>query len=264
MMPLLKLILLFVPALLATVAFSQSTDKAMELYAEGAKHFKEKDYKTADSLFTLSLEITPTGKGYFGRGAARYNLRNVRGYCGDMQEAIKYGEPKAENQYANKCVIVDTVYADPKRQKKAERRLVFEVLTRGIYNDIVNISAFDKKGVQIAQFFTLKKDTTFIEVQDEFSAKPSVGSEKLKTYFTNDLNYPSEAKSKKISGTVYVSCIIKKDGSLGKIVIERSIGFGCDEEAKRLVRDMPKWTNGSFLGKRIKTQVLFQIDFNLN
>lgn len=252
--------------MLLTIAsgFAQTPITTQELYTEGVINFKDKKYKIADSLFTLALAISPNGKTYFGRGAARYNFKNVRGYCADMSEASKYGNADAIKQYANKCVIIDTLYSDPKRQTKQEKKVVLEVLVRGIYNDIVIVRPYDKKGVQLAQYFTFKKDTVFTSVNNEFSAKPKGGMTNLSTYIVNGLKYPPQAKDKGVSGTVYIACIINKDGSIGKMKIDRGIGFGCDEEALRLIKAMPKWTNGIYLGKPIKTEVILSVEFNLN
>lgn len=62
------------------------------------------------------------------------------------------------------------------------------------------------------------------------------------TYIGNNFKYPAEAKEKRIEGKVLMRFTIKKDGSLNNIEAIERIGGGCDEEAVRLVKNMPLWT----------------------
>ena len=62
-----------------------------------------------------------------------------------------------------------------------------------------------------------------------------------------------------------LSFIVEKDGSLSKITVVRGIpgGEGCDNEAVRLFKTMPKWTPGMDKGKEEKVQMYFPISFSL-
>jgi len=50
------------------------------------------------------------------------------------------------------------------------------------------------------------------------------------------LEYPTEAKNNNISGTVVMIGLLDKDGKVKDIEILKGIGYGCDEEAIRLVK----------------------------
>ena len=50
------------------------------------------------------------------------------------------------------------------------------------------------------------------------------------------LKYPIAAKNNKISGTVLINGLLDKDGKVKDIKVEKGIGYGCDEEAIRLVK----------------------------
>jgi TonB family protein len=49
------------------------------------------------------------------------------------------------------------------------------------------------------------------------------------------LQYPQDALIQKVEGKVYLSFQVNNDGSVSKVKVRKGIGFGCDEEAIRLV-----------------------------
>lgn len=89
------------------------------------------------------------------------------------------------------------------------------------------------------------------------------GEEKLYEYLGNTMKYPQMAKESQISGTVYVTFVIEKNGSVTDARILRGIGGGCDEEALRVVRAMPKWSPGKQRGKPVRVQYNLPVRFIL-
>lgn len=83
-------------------------------------------------------------------------------------------------------------------------------------------------------------------------------------FLWKNLQYPAEAMEKNVQGTVYVSFIVEKDGSISNVVLKRDIGSGCGEEAVRVVKMMPKWTPGKQNGKEVRTQFILPVTFKLN
>lgn len=58
------------------------------------------------------------------------------------------------------------------------------------------------------------------------------------SYLRSELKYPDQAKEFEISGTVKLSFIIETDGKASNIIIENSVGGGCDNEAIRLIQNL--------------------------
>ena len=56
----------------------------------------------------------------------------------------------------------------------------------------------------------------------------------MKNFISENMRYPKEALENKIEGTVYVRYDIDFKGKVIAAKIVKGIGFGCDEEAKRL------------------------------
>jgi periplasmic protein TonB len=106
------------------------------------------------------------------------------------------------------------------------------------------------------------KDMTPLMVID---AKPSFpgGDDAMVKYLTANIKYPPIAKEAGITGIVKLTCLIEKDGSITDIKVVNGIGGGCNEEAIRVVKTMPKWTPGKQKGKTIRTQVQIPIVFFL-
>jgi protein TonB len=77
----------------------------------------------------------------------------------------------------------------------------------------------------------------FVEENPEF---PGGDAERVR-FLNNNLTYPQEARETNTSGTVYLEFVVERDGSISNISIKRGIGGGCDEEAIRVVKLMPKW-----------------------
>ncbi|NOT52726.1 MAG: hypothetical protein HOP10_15790 [Chitinophagaceae bacterium] len=72
--------------------------------------------------------------------------------------------------------------------------------------------------------------------------EPADGWENYDTYLANNLNAPEEIRTKqKSGGQVQVSFEVNKEGEPINIKIEKSLCSKCDEEAKRLVKEGPKW-----------------------
>ena len=90
------------------------------------------------------------------------------------------------------------------------------------------------------------------------------GEEAMMKYVADNIKYPQEAKDKNISGRVFVSFVIEKDGSVNEVKVVRGIGGGCDEEAARVIKGMPKWEPGMQKGKPVRVNYMMPINFKLS
>ncbi len=89
------------------------------------------------------------------------------------------------------------------------------------------------------------------------------GEKELFKYLGKSIKYPAMAKDAGISGVVYVTFVIDKSGAVKDAKVLRGIGGGCDEEALRVVKKMPKWSPGKQRGKAVKVQYNLPIRFTL-
>lgn len=87
--------------------------------------------------------------------------------------------------------------------------------------------------------------------------------EALYKYLASNIHYPALAKENNITGKVYVTFVVEKDGSIANPRILRDIGGGCGQEAIRVVKSMPKWKPGKQRGKAVRVQFNLPVSFNL-
>ena len=90
------------------------------------------------------------------------------------------------------------------------------------------------------------------------------GLPELYRFLSQNIKYPKEAADAKIVGRVFIKFKILKDGSIEDISVLKSIGHGCDEEAIRVIKLMPKWKPGMQDGETIDTYFNLPIVFKLD
>jgi protein TonB len=98
----------------------------------------------------------------------------------------------------------------------------------------------------------------FSEIMPEFPG----GLEAMQDYIQKNLSYPKWAIENNIKGKVVLSFVVLPDGSIDYTEIEKGIGFGCDEEALRVLREMPKWSPGIQNGKKVAVKLILPIRFD--
>ena len=112
-----------------------------------------------------------------------------------------------------------------------------------------------------AQNKKTSNDKVFEKVEDmpEFPG----GEQAMMDFVAKNVQYPKEAMEKGISGRVMVGFIVEKDGSISETEVVKGIGGGCDEEAVRVVKAMPKWKPGKEKGKPVRVSYMMPITFRL-
>ena len=83
-------------------------------------------------------------------------------------------------------------------------------------------------------------------------------------FLQKNLRYPHEASEKGISGKVWVSFVIEKNGHLSSLVVERGAGYGMDEEALRVLKIAPPWKPGIQNGQPVRVKYTLPLNFVLD
>lgn len=99
-----------------------------------------------------------------------------------------------------------------------------------------------------------------VEQQPEFEG----GYEAMMNFIKKNMRYPASARRMGIDGTVYVSFVVGKDGSIADVKVLRGISADCDKEAVRVVQAMPHWKPGKQNGKPVFVRFNLPIKFKLN
>jgi protein TonB len=116
--------------------------------------------------------------------------------------------------------------------------------------------------------FQVDEEEEIVEDEEIFVVVESMpsfpgGMNKLMEYLQNNLQYPQLAKELNIQGRVFLTFVIEKDGSVTDTKLLRGIGGGCDEEAIRVVNNMPKWIPGSQRNRPVRVQFNLPVNFRL-
>jgi len=123
-------------------------------------------------------------------------------------------------------------------------------------------SSPEEKQIPVEEQVTTASEPVFtvVEVMPEFPG----GMEALMEYLGSNIKYPEQAKKEGIEGKVFVNFVIEKDGSVGETKVLRGIGGGCDEEAVRVVSEMPNWTPGLQRDQAVRVSYNLPINFKLD
>lgn len=107
------------------------------------------------------------------------------------------------------------------------------------------------------------QQTTISDEVEQPASFPG-GIEALYNYLAKNIQYPEQAVKAKTSGVVYVSFDIEEDGTIINVAVIRGIGNGCDEEAVRVVKSMPKWNPATKNDKKVASNCVLPIRFQLD
>ncbi|WP_220472578.1 TonB family protein [Spirosoma foliorum] len=130
-------------------------------------------------------------------------------------------------------------------------------------NDVsVTVTGYESPPSSAAQPTTRSQANevfTVVEKQPEFPG----GMRALGQYLSRNLRYPSEAQQNKVEGRVFVQFVVSQTGEIRNLRVLKGVGGGCDEEAVRVVSQMPKWNPGMQDGKAVDVQYNLPIQFAL-
>lgn len=138
-----------------------------------------------------------------------------------------------------------TVEFSPKAYLKTEGKNPRTMLPKQDYPAQVSNKIYELKELHIAPRF--------------YFSNPQVT---IGGYLRSELQYPEQAKQFEIQGTVKMNFIIETDGRASNIVIENSVGGGCDNEAIRLLQNL-LWTPGVKNDSLVRTRSSQEITFKI-
>lgn len=89
------------------------------------------------------------------------------------------------------------------------------------------------------------------------------GKSALRKYISQNLKYPERARKQGKTGRVFVSFVVRKDGSISNAKILKGVSSDIDAAAIELINHMPKWQPGSQREKAINIRITLPINFLL-
>jgi TonB family protein len=209
-------------------------DKGMQLIGENK-------FQEANTFFNDALKKDDLNKeAYFKRGVVNWELNDTLAACRDWSSVLALGDTATFLLLEARChssMVVDDEVIPAKEVKK----LFAAELNR-------------KKGEDPATAKT---------VVEEMPVFPG-GDLALMHYLKENLRYPAKARQEKKEGRVFVNFIISSKGKVLFPYVVRGIGGECDEEAIRLIKNMPLWKPGKQKGKAVMVRYNLPVKFALN
>ena len=126
------------------------------------------------------------------------------------------------------------------------------------------VKSTTKTGKITAESSASKKEFTgkVYEIVEQIPESPG-GLTALMNYLRTNTRYPAAAQKAGIEGRVIVSFIVEPNGSVSNVEIVRSVDTDLDQEALRVVRQMPKWKPGKHDGSTVRFKYHLPIKFIL-
>ena len=95
-------------------------------------------------------------------------------------------------------------------------------------------------------------------------AVPLGGTEKYANFLAAHQKYPASAMQKGIQGTVKVSFIVEKTGTVNEVKVDTPVSPELDAEAIRLLKSGPKWTPAKHRNQVVRQRIVVPISFVLS
>ncbi|MFO7256937.1 MAG: TonB family protein [Bacteroidota bacterium] len=94
-------------------------------------------------------------------------------------------------------------------------------------------------------------------------AEPEGGKRAFRRYLEANLKYPKLAMENGIEGKVTVAFTIEPSGDLTDFRVIRGLGYGCDEEVIRLIREGPRWKPTKRNDEPVRGKARVKLKFDL-
>lgn len=108
---------------------------------------------------------------------------------------------------------------------------------------------------------TAPRDSVY-QVVEKQASFPG-GTDALYRFLSRNMKYPDQATRARVQGKVFVRFTVETDGSITSPEVTKGLGFGCDQEALRVVKAFPHWTPARDKGKAVRSRMNLPLSFVL-
>ena len=157
----------------------------------------------------------------------------------------------------------------PPPPKPPQQTTIIEIVEDDVeIEDEIEIDIEADQETEIEEYIPIEEEDEEEEAQiftvvESMPGFPGGEAARIK-YLNENIKYPQMARESGIQGRVFVTFVVEKDGKVTDVRVLRGIGGGCDEEAVRVIKNMPRWNAGKQRGKPVRVQFNMPILFKLN
>ena len=191
-------------------------------------------------------------------------------------EHKSYDRREIDESLLNREVVIDEEMVEITKQEEQKPQPVevpkqttqLEIVEDDVEVEDIEINAEVDQTEVIEEYVPVEveeeevSETEVFTIVEEMPAYPG-GDDKLYEYLGKNIKYPQIARESGIQGRVFVNFVVEPDGSVSNVKVMRGIGGGCDEEAVRVIKTMPKWKPGKQRGKAVRVTYTIPVVFKL-
>jgi periplasmic protein TonB len=162
-----------------------------------------------------------------------------------MPETVEYVAP----------VIVDSIVPADQTQ------IITDAALASSDNDIIDVTAGSGFGDDLlsgGDGSGNEEPLFIVEVMPTFKGGDL---NKFRDWVGQRTRYPEEAITNKIRGTVFLTFIVEKDGSVSNVTVIKGVHPILDEESVRVISESPKWSPGLQRGQPVRVRFQIPLDF---
>ena len=191
-------------------------------------------------------------------------------------EHKSYDKRQIDESLLNREVVLDEEMVEITKQEEQKPQPVeqpqqttqLEIVEDDVETEDLNINAEVEQNEVIEEYVAPEVveeevvEQEIFQIVEEMPAFPG-GEAKLMEYVGKNIKYPQIARETGIQGRVFVGFVVEPDGSISNVKLLRGIGGGCDEEAMRVIKSLPKWKPGKQRGKAVRVSYQIPVFFKL-
>ena len=191
-------------------------------------------------------------------------------------EHKSYDKREIDPSLLNREVVIDEEMVEITKQEEQKPQPVempkqttqLEIVQDDVEVEDIDINAEVEQNEVIEEYVPVEVEEEEVVEQEIFKIveeMPSYpgGEQKLMEYVAKNIKYPQIARETGIQGRVFVGFVVEPDGSISNVKLLRGIGGGCDEEAMRVIKSLPKWKPGKQRGKAVRVSYQIPVFFKL-
>lgn len=156
----------------------------------------------------------------------------------------------------------------PEPVEQPQQTTQLEIVDNEVETEDIKINAEVEQNEVIEEYVApevVEEDVVeqeIFQIVEEMPQFPG-GEQKLMEFVAKNIKYPQIARETGIQGRVFVGFVVEPDGSISNVKLLRGIGGGCDEEAMRVIKSLPKWKPGKQRGKAVRVSYQIPVFFKL-
>ncbi|MGB0165869.1 MAG: M56 family metallopeptidase, partial [Luteibaculum sp.] len=182
---------------------------------------------------------------------------------------LKWNLPLAQ-PFALKSQIINRIAMMKKerKMKSAWTRAIWITGVTAMITLLVNTACSEKETAQEAQQLTpvenqVKGDQSLVEMKDlDVNPEFPGGNLALSEYLGNEIKYPKAVEADQLEGTVFVEFVVDKTGKVRDAKVKKGFATEADEEALRVISNMPNWEPGKKDGEPVSVAYTIPIKFS--